>query len=185
MEKLKNHFSEFWYMYVLGALVVLMTIVYGRLINFEEEKNDEINAVYYMTKLEAEDITAVSYLGNMGQELSFIKKEDGTWVYEANEALAIEQAGPKYLVELLKEISTEYQVEDAEDMSIYGLNEDCPYIQIVTEEKTYRIYVGDYNETVKRYYAYIDGEKDVYGITVNIAEILDYTLEDYLLKEEG
>ena len=185
MEKIKNHFSEFWYMYALGVMVVLMTVVYGRLIDYETENENEINSVYYMTQFETEDITAVSFLGNEDQYLSFIKKEDGTWVYKEDESLAIEQAGPQYMVELLKEISTEYQVENAEDISIYGLSEDCPYIEFVAKGQTYRIYVGDYNETVKRYYAYIAGGKDVYGIKINIAEILDYTLEDYLLKEDS
>lgn len=183
MEKIKNHFSERWYMYVMGILIVAMIYFYGKITDYEENNINEINSVYYMTQLNVEDIIGVTSFNKMGQELSFTKKEDDTWVYTADESLAIEQAGPQYLAELLNEIATEYLVEDAEDISIYGLSDKCPYVEIETAEKDYRIYIGDYNDTVKRYYAYLEGENDVYGVQVNVAEVLDFTLEDYLLKE--
>lgn len=183
MQKFKNHFSERWYMYVMGLFIIALVCFYGKITDYEENNINEINSVYYMTQLQTEDVTGVNVLGNVGQELSFVKKDDGTWVYGADETIAIEQAGPQYLVELLKEIATEYLVEDAEDISIYGLSEECPYVELVTAEKNYRIYIGDYNETVKRYYACLNGENDVYGVQVNVAEVLEFTLDDYLLAE--
>ncbi len=183
MEKLKKHFSELWYMYVLGGLIILITVVYGNIINYEKDNLDDINAVYYMTDFEAADITAISYRNRMNNILSFVLKEDGTWIYEENPELPIEQAGPKYLVELVRKISTEYQVENAEDISIYGLSENCPYIEFVAKGETYRMYIGDYNETVKRYYANMAGSRDVYGVKVNVAEIFDFTLKHYMPEQ--
>ena len=183
MEKIKNHFSDRCYMYVMGLFIIVLVYFYGKITDYEENNINEINSVYYMTQLQTEDITGVNILGKMGQEISFVKKNDGTWVYAADENIAIEQAGPQYLVELLREIATEYMVEDAEDKSLYGLSADCPYVELVTAKKIYRIYIGDYNETVKRYYAYLEGENDVYGVQINVAEVLDFTLDDYLLVE--
>ena len=180
MEKFKNHFSDHWYMYVMGFFIVMLVYFYGKITDYEENNINEINAVYYMTQLETEDVTAVNILGNKGQELSFIKKEDGTWVYAPDESIVIEQAGPQYLVELLKKIATEYMVEDAEDISIYGLSENNPYVELVTSDQNYRIYIGSYNDTVKRYYACLNGDNDVYGVQINVAEVLDFTLKDYL-----
>lgn len=180
MEKIKKHLSVFWYVYVLVAILIVLIGAYGRIIELEEQNTNYIISVYHLTDVDSDEITAISYRGNENQEISFIKKEDGSWVYAPDESLVIEQAGPQYLAELLKEVTSEYQIENAEDISLYGLSEDCPYIQIVTEKKTYRIHIGNYNETVQRYYAYIEGSTTVYGLEQEIAEVLDYTLEDYL-----
>lgn len=183
MEKVKNYFSQHWYMYVMGVLIVLMVYFYGRISDYEENNINEINAVYYMTELETDEVTGINILNRDGELISFAKKEDGTWVYTEDEGLAIEQAGPQYLVELLKHIATEYMVEDAEDISIYGLSSDNAYVELLTAEDSYRIYIGSYNETVKRYYACLQDEKDVYGVQVNIAEVLDFKLKDYILTD--
>ncbi len=183
MNKIINHFKTFWYMYVLVAILVVMTIVYGRVIELEEANAHKINKVYYMTDFKSEDFTRISFLGKEGQQLSFIRKDGETWAYEADEALVIDQDGPKYMTELLKKIATEYQVSNAEDISIYGLSEKCPYIEFVAKGETYRMYVGNFNQTVNRYYAHFAGETDVYGITAEVAEILDYTLEDFKPEE--
>lgn len=180
MEKIKKHFSVFWYMYVLVAILTAMIVGYCRIIDMEEQNTSYIISIYHLTDVDSDEITAISYRGNENQEISFVKKEDGNWVYAPDESLKIEQAGPQYLAELLKEVTSEYQIENAEDISLYGLSEDCPYIEIVTEKKTYRIYIGNYNDTVQRYYAYIDGSTTVYGLEQEIAEVLDYTLDDYL-----
>lgn len=184
MEKLRRHFEDKWTLYVLGVLVVVMTMAYGRLSEYEENNANEINAVEYVTSLKAEDIIRICVKGNKGQELAFCKKEDGTWVYEPDETIAIQQEGPMYLAELLDEIATEYHVENPEDKSVYGLHEACPYVQVETQEACSRIYIGSYNETVRRYYAYVDGGADVYGVTAEVAEVLDYTLEDFFEKSE-
>ena len=183
MEKLKKHMSDRWYMYAMGFIIVLLVYFYGKIVDYEENNINEINAVYYMTQLQTEDVIGINILGKMGQEISFIKKEDNSWIYAEDESLVIEQAGPQYLVELLKEITTEYMVEDAEDISIYGLSEKCPYVELVTSEENYRIYIGHYNDTVKRYYACLNGENDVYGVEINVAEVLEFKLKDYLPME--
>lgn len=180
MEKLRKHLEDKWSLYVLALAVVVMTAAYGKLCEYEENNANEIHAVEYVTKWKAEDIIRISIKGNKGQELAFCKKEDGTWVYEPDETTVIQQEGPMYLAELLDEIATEYHVEAPEDKSIYGLSEACPYVQIETKEDCCRIYIGSYNETVRRYYAYADGRADVYGVPDEIAEVLEYTLEDFL-----
>lgn len=177
---MKKHFSVYWYMYVLGAFLVAMIAGYCKLVDLVDEGANEIISAYYLIDIESDDITSISYRGNQGQELSFARKADGSWVYAPDESLEIDQAGPRYLAELLKEVTSEYEIADAEDFSRYGLSEDCPYIEITTADQFYRIYIGNFNETVKRYYAYIDGDTTIYGLKQDIAEILDFTLNSYL-----
>lgn len=179
---MKKHFSEFWYMYVLGVVLALMIIGYCRLHDLVQDTADGIISAYHLTDMASEDIIEISYRGNKKQEISFAKKEDGTWVYIPDENLAIEQAGPQYLAELLKKVTGEYQIDNVEDIGMYGLSEESPYVEVVTKTDTCRIYIGNYNDIVKRYYAYIDGSTTVYGIKKEVAEILDYTLESYLIK---
>lgn len=180
---MKKHFSVFWYMYLLGAVLIVMIAGYCRLIDMVDQNAGNIVSTYHLTDVESGEITAISYRGNKKQEISFTKKEDGSWVYAPDESLVIEQAGPQYLAELLKKVTSEYQIENVEDISLYGLSEESPYVEITTAAKTYRIYIGNYNETVQRYYAYIDGETTVYGLKQDIAEVLDYTLNHYLKGE--
>lgn len=177
---MKKHFSVYWYMYLLGAILVFMFVCYCKLIDMVDESANEMVSTYYLIDIESENITAISYRGNQGQEISFARKEDGSWMYAPDESLVIEQTSPQYLAELLKEVTSEYQVEDVEDFDMYGLSEDSPYVEISTESETYRIYIGNFNETVKRYYAYIDGKDTVYGLKQDIAEVLDFTLNNYL-----
>lgn len=179
MKKIFSHLKEFWYMYGLLILIIGVTYGFGLLNSYEEQNSEELFTIYTITEFEREEITGISYLGNAGQELSFVKKEDGTWVYGPDETLTIEQDGPLYLVELLKNITSEYQVENPEDMSIYGLSEASPYIQIDTAKESKRIYIGEYNATVKRYYAYVEGQTTVYGVKTDVAEVLDYTLSNF------
>lgn len=180
MKKIKAHFSEMWYMYVLFIFIILLTLGFGRLNAYEDQSSDELFSVYTLTDLDREDITRILYTANNGDMMSFSKMEDGNWAYDFDNTVEIKQDGPKYLAELLRNITSEYQVVNPEDMSLYGLTEESPYIQIDTVEQSYRLYIGDYNSTVKRYYACMEGDNTVYGVTISIAEVLDYTLSNYI-----
>lgn len=178
MEKLKKKFHEKGYILGLVLLFIVFVFLYIRVSDFEEQNSNSLIDYYDIINVSSSDIQSFDYMAENGDEISFARNGD-VWEYVPNPDMDIDQDGPTYIAELIKKITSEYQVTNPEDIGLYGLSNSSKCLHIVTKKAEYFIYIGNYNETVQRYYAYKEGDNTVYGVTEEIAELFTFTLDDF------
>lgn len=127
----------------------------------EQKKQEEEEASKVMvTDITTEDINAFSYQYN-NETLSFVK-EDGTWYYEADKSISLDQNTMETLVATAAQLTAEQEIKDYEDLSEYGLETPLNTITLTTGDGTTTLLIGNKNDMLSQYYVKTDQSDSIY-----------------------
>ena len=127
----------------------------------EQKKQEEEEASKVMvTDITTEDINAFSYQYN-NETLSFVK-EDGTWYYEADKSISLDQDTMETLVATAAQLTAEQEIKDYEDLSEYGLDTPLNTITLTTGDGTTTLLIGNKNDMLNQYYVKTDQSDSIY-----------------------
>lgn len=127
----------------------------------EQKKQEEEEASKVMvTDITTEDINAFSYQYN-NETLSFVK-EDGTWYYEADKSISLDQDTMETLVATAAQLTAEQKIKDYEDLSEYGLDTPSNTITLTTGDGTTTLLIGNKNDMLSQYYVKTDQSDSIY-----------------------
>lgn len=162
-----------------GVLVVCAAgaVVVSR-IDFEEKMTGT------ETTIVDEDSSDITYLAwNYEDDKIAFAREDGTWTYESDAKMSVDQDLLDEIAENLSHIVSDKKVEEVQSMSVYGLSDPAYEITIKTADDTWEIAVGD--ETFSDGEVYIsNGDGYVYLTDSGLIDDISYTLLDCVQKEE-
>ncbi len=162
-----------------GVLVVCIAgaVVISK-IDFEEKMTGTETTI---VDVDSEDITRLTW-NYEDDELAFVC-EDGEWVYEDDDKMAVDQDLLDEIAENLSEITSDKMVEEVQSLGVYGLSSPSYNITVETSDETYEIAVGD--ETFSDGEVYISiGDDYVYLTDSGLIDDISYTLLDCVQKEE-
>lgn len=166
-------------MILSGILVVCVAgaVVMSR-IDFEEKMTGTETAI---VDVDSSDITCLAW--NYGDDQMEFVREDGTWTYESDEKMSVDQDLLDEIAENLSDIVSDKKVEEVQSLGVYGLSDPAYDITIKTEDDTWEIAVGD--ETFSDGEVYIsNGDGYVYLTDSGLIDDISYTLLDCVQKEE-
>ena len=127
----------------------------------EQEKQEEEEASKVMvTDITTEDVNAFSYQYN-NETLSFVK-EDGTWYYEADKSISLDQDTMETLAATAAQLTAEQEIKDYEDLSEYGLDTPSNTITLTTGDGTTTLLIGNKNDMLSQYYVKTDQSDSIY-----------------------
>lgn len=127
----------------------------------EQKKQEEEEASKVMvTDITTEDINAFSYQYN-NETLSFVK-EDGTWYYEADKSISLDQDTMETLAATAAQLTAEQEIKDYEDLSEYGLETPLNTITLTTGDGTTTLLIGNKNDMLSQYYVKTDQSDSIY-----------------------
>ena len=133
-------------MILTGVLVVCAAGAFGiSRIDFEEKMTGTETTI---VDADSADITYLAW-NYEDDQLAFIR-EDGTWTYEPDEKMSVDQDLLDGIAENLSDIVSTKKVEEVQSLGVYGLSDPAYNITIKTADDTWEIAVG--NE------AFSDGE---------------------------
>lgn len=127
----------------------------------EQKKQEEEEASKVtVTDVATEDVNAFSYQYN-NETLSFVK-EDGTWYYETDKSISLDQDTMKTLVATAAQLTAEQEIKDYEDLSEYGLETPLNTITLTTGDGTTTLLIGNKNDMLSQYYVKTDQSDSIY-----------------------
>ena len=127
----------------------------------EQKKQEEEEASKVtVTDITTEDINEFSYQYN-NETLSFVK-EDGTWYYEADKSISLDQDTMETLVATAAQLTAEQEIKDYEDLSEYGLETPLNTITLTTGDGTTTLLIGNKNDMLSQYYVKTDQSDSIY-----------------------
>ena len=154
----------------LLLILILAGISYGMLkshndkIEKEKEQEDAEDSKVVLNDFEADSIVNISVTSTDGNFV-FVKEED-TWVLQGEEDYPLSQSKLSSMAAGIAKLSAEcLVVENAEDLSEYGLDQPSILVKAVTiEGKEYSLQIGDKLATDTDYYGIVANEDTVYVI---------------------
>jgi hypothetical protein len=152
-----------------------------------EEKQESIEEADLESRklcpVEVEDITELSYYY---EDTKLTLKLDGDqWICEGNEEVDIDESSINTMLTALTGLAYTEQIEDAEELSEYGLETPQNTVSIKTTDGEYTFYLGDENSYTGDYYVMVEGDTSVYTVSTNISAYFSYSLEDITAEEEA
>ena len=162
-----------------GVLVVCVAgaVVISR-IDFEEKMTGTETAI---VDVDSSEITYLAW-NYENNDVAFTC-QDGTWVYDSDDKMPVDQELLNEIAENLSSITSDKKVEEVQSLSVYGLSDPSCRITIKTADNTYEISVGD--ETFSDGEVYIsNGDDYVYLTSADLVDEVSYSLLDCVQKEE-
>lgn len=165
-------------MILSGVLVVCVigTVAISK-IDFEEKMTGTETTI---VDVESSEIVYLAW--DYDGEVAFTC-EDGTWSYENDEKMSVDQELLNEIAENLSSIVSDKKVEEVQSLGVYGLSDPDYHITIKTSDTTYEISIGD--ETFSDGEVYIsNGDDYVYLTDSGLISDISYSLLDCVQKEE-
>ncbi len=167
---------------LLGVLVLLCAVTFAvSMYNEEQEKINNSNEI--VLAIDADTVTALSWVTEEAS-LAFHKdSESGGWLYDDDEAFPVSEDKITTLLEVFAEYEADFIIEEVTDYNQYGLDDPVSTITITLEDDTvYNINLGSFSTLdSERYIEFGDG--NVYLAVVDPYDYYYLDLSDMILDD--
>ncbi len=168
---------------LIGVLAVacVATLAVTRV---EKHKEKIQNSDEIILKIPEDQFTALSWTQD-GKKLSFHKEdgEDGCWTYDDDSAFPVSEEKIKDLLSTFEEFGVAFKIEEAEDLSQYGLDQPSCTIDFTADGKDYEVTLGDFSTMDSERYVSI-GDGNVYLVKEDPMDKFDAEISDMLARDE-
>lgn len=171
----------------LATLAVIFGGYYGlKVYNARQEEKEAEEEAYRDTAAEvAEDeVTSLSFQID-GEKTTFLH-EDDAWKLEGDDTFPVNAEKMTEILSYLEPLQVEQTLEDAAEISEYGLDEPANELEVKEKDgTTVTVAIGDNNSTTGNDYMMLNGETGtVYTILTDLSNALSEDLYDYASGEE-
>ncbi|MBD9195513.1 MAG: DUF4340 domain-containing protein, partial [Clostridiales bacterium] len=147
-----------------------------------EEKQEQIKTSgETVLSIEPAKVTALSWEQD-GTTLSFHRGDDG-WQYDDDAEFPVSDSAMDALLEQFYGFGASFTIENAEDLSQYGLDEPTCTITLTTDDETYMVKLGDYSTMDSQRYVDI-GDGNVYLAASDPLDAYDVELKDLIANDD-
>lgn len=164
---------------LLGVLLVFCVLTLG-VSKYEEHKEKIKNSDEIIMELNSEKVTSLFW--ENGSD-SFAFHKDEKWLYDEDENFPVDEKKIDQLLEVFESFGVSFIIEDAKDLSQYGLDDPLCKINIDAGKKAYEILLGDYSEMDEERYVSI-GDGNVYLVKDDPIDSFDIKLNDMIKNDE-
>ena len=162
---------------LLGVLIAVSALTFAVM---KREEHKEIIKNTPATVLEMKDIDSVSW--DYDSSSYAFRKEDGGWVYEADEAFPVDEEKMADLLSQFASMGEAFTIEEVEDYGQYGLTSPICTITLTQGEQTAEIQLGDYSQMDSQRYASL-GDGNVYLLSHDPLEEFDTDLSGLIRQD--
>lgn len=164
---------------MLGVLVVFSVITFC-VSKYETHKENIKNSDEIVLKIDTEKVTALSWEKG-SKKFSLHKNEN--WIYDEDEEFPVNDEKIEDMLSMFKEFGASFIIEDVEDLGQYGLDKPAGAIHITTDDKEYKIELGDYSKMDSQRYVSI-GDGNVYLASEDPMNEFDVVLSNLIKHDE-
>lgn len=164
---------------VLAGLYIVLHIH-----NSKNEGDSDENEGTTAFEINIEEIKDVSF-ESKENTCSFTRNED-RWSYVGDEAFPLNQDSFQEILNQFESINSDREIEDAEDLSEYGLDDFDVKVTIKdTHDKEYTLEFGTVNDVTDNCYMTVNGNgKTVYMVNSSLKDAVSFSVNDLAEKEE-
>ena len=166
---------------ILIGVLVLLLILYFALSTWNKKQDSKEEETVKVTDLKTSEITGVKYDLGTG-EMNF-EKDGDTWYYTADKDFPLKQSYAEGFAETLSQIKADRELEDADAMADYGLD-DPTYTAEVTDKEGTTTKISFGNATGDDYYVTVGDTQKVYTVAASALDDFQTSLDDMAQLDE-
>ncbi len=173
----------------LIILIVLLLVFVGGYFGLQKYNKDaaakESESTYTALNLgDDADITAM-HVTNTNGEFTLEKDGDETWTLKEDATVDVDESKITTKLNSLKSITSDQVVEDYSDLADFGLATPAETVEItLSTGDTHTIKIGDYNNTVNKYYILVDDNNTIYTVNYIIKTNYGFSVDDITTTAE-
>ena len=169
---------------VLTGVLVAACVVTWAVMRTEEHKEKIKNSDEIILEIPEDKFTALSWSQD-GKKLSFHKEEgDGAvWTYDEDSEFPVSEKKMKELLSTFEEFGVSFKIEEAEDLTQYGLDQPSCTIDFTADGQDYEVTLGDFSTMDSERYVSI-GDGNVYLVKEDPMDKFDAEISDMLARDE-
>ena len=169
----------------LCVLLAVLAVVCAAavIVSTTEKKQEQVRSEGITAlSLDADSVTALSW-EYAGSSFAFHRSEDGTWLYDTDEAFPVNQSVITSLLAVFGDFRTDFTIDDVTDLSQYGLDDPTAAIHLETADGEYDVLVGDESQMDSQRYISI-GDGSVYLAAVDPLDSYNVLLAGLIQNDE-
>lgn len=167
---------------ILFGLFCCISLAAFGVSRYEEQKEIIKNSEEIILEVACEEVKALSWECSTGS-FAFHKDEDGSWLYDADEAFPVDDEKIGKMLEQFQKLGVSFIIEEVEDWEQYGLNDPVCTIHMETEGETYEILLGDYSVMDSERYLSV-GDGNVYLAKSDPLKSFEIQISDCVRHDE-
>lgn len=173
---------------ILMGIFIVTAIAYLGVTKYTEAKAEaeaeaeallEEESIIYITQLDSESITKVTFCGSVEYTFELV---DEVWVYTENTSVEIDNS---YITTILSDyciLTAVRELSDGEELEGYGLESPESYVVLTDDEGTETTYyIG--NAADDNYYLTIDDKIMVYTVSSTLYTDISYMITDIVVQD--
>ena len=161
-----------------GVLIVACIAALAALHTDEKQEEIKTNGETVLS-IEPAKVTALSWTHD-GTTLSFHR--DDVWQYDDDAEFPVSDSAMDTLLEQFHAFGAAFTIENADDLSQYGLDDPTCTITLTTGDQTYTVKLGDYSTMDSQRYVDI-GDGNVYLAASDPMNAYDVELKDLIAND--
>lgn len=166
--------------YILLCILAITAIATYAVKQYEEHKEKIRNSEEIILQIPKDSVKSLSWeYKSEDKKESFAFHKDDKWVYDEDELFPVDEEKINDLLDLFEEFRASFEIEDVDDYGQYGLDDPICTINLTTDEKSYKILVGDYSIMDSQRYVSI-GDGKVYLVKEDPMEHYEIVLSDLI-----
>lgn len=163
-------------LYILLGVLVAASVITFAVSRIEERKEEIRNSDEVVLEIPSDSVESLSWEYDSN---SFSFHKDENWIYDSDEAFPVDAETINEFLSPFEEFGVSFIIENAEDLSQYGLDNPVCTINIGTADETYTIELGDFSTMdSERYVSIRDG--NVYLVTNDPLDCYDAELSELI-----
>lgn len=163
-------------LYILLGVLVAASVITFAVSRFEERKEEIRNSDEIVLEILSDSVESLSWEYDSN---SFSFHKDENWIYDSDEAFPVDAETINEFLSPFEEFGVSFIIENAEDLSQYGLDNPVCTINIGTADETYTIELGDFSTMDSERYVSI-GDGNVYLVTNDPLDYYDAELSELI-----
>ena len=162
------------------SVVLIVTCLAALFALHTDEKQEEIKTNgQTVLSIEPAKVTALSWTRD-GTTLSFHRND--VWQYDDDAEFPVSDSAMDTLLEQFHTFGAAFTIENADDLSQYGLDDPICTITLTTDDQTYTVKLGDYSTMDSQRYVDI-GDGNVYLAASDPMNAYDVELKDLIAND--
>lgn len=163
-------------LYILLGVLVAASVITFAVSRIEERKEEIRNSDEVVLEIPSDSVESLSWEYDSN---SFSFHKDENWIYDSDEAFPVDAETINEFLSPFEEFGVSFIIENAEDLSQYGLDNPVCTINIGTADETYTIELGDFSTMDSERYVSI-GDGNVYLVTNDPLDYYDAELSELI-----
>ena len=166
---------------VLLAILLSLCAATFAISRYENRKEEIRTSGEEFFSIDTQIVSTLSW--NNGSDSVTLQKQDDVWTWSEDETFPVDNGEVGTLLNHFSSYRAAFVIENADDLSLYGLDDPVLRVSMITEDDTaYQISFGDYSTMDEQRYVSIN-DGNVYLVEDDLTEVFNISQEDLFLDD--